>query len=179
MRQQGSALLVSLVLLVMLTFTGLAAINSSSLEEKVTGNFRDLQTAFRVAEAGLLEAEQRVQETDVDLTEFTPACQQGLCFFGNIPEDVANCRAGSSTPWRDASLWQDADRTRELVISLNGEQFKANYIVEFRCYLPRDADDPDPDVANINDWSQFYRITVKAYGNKGSANVMLQTTYTK
>ncbi|MDD7805549.1 MAG: PilX N-terminal domain-containing pilus assembly protein [Endozoicomonas sp. (ex Botrylloides leachii)] len=179
MRCQGSTLLVCLILLVMLTIVGLAAIDSSSLEEKVTGNFRDLQTAFRSGEEGLLKAEAFVKDTNLDLARFNSACQKGLCFFGTDAESIANCRAGVSSPWRDQDIWQDAARTQALTMDLNGRLLKALYIVEFRCYLARDIEGPDPDITNVNEWLQFYRITVKAYGNGDNTSVMLQTTYTK
>ena len=179
MRQQGSALLVSLILLLILTVAGLAAINSSSLEEKVTGNFRDQQVAFHAGEAALLEAEQYVDETDFSMAEFTSACNHGLCFAGINPGEVSGCSANAVSPWRDEALWGDSSRVKALVLNLDGTLLNAWYIVEFRCYLPRENEGPDPDITDINEWSQFFRITVRANGGSQNTRVMLQTTYKK
>ena len=50
-RQQGVALIVALILLVVITVIGLAAIRTSTLQEKMAGNTFDRAQAFQVAEA--------------------------------------------------------------------------------------------------------------------------------
>lgn len=52
-RQQGVALVVALVLLVIVTLVGLAAIRGTSLQEKMAGNTFDRAQAFQVASAAL------------------------------------------------------------------------------------------------------------------------------
>ncbi|MBK9615502.1 MAG: hypothetical protein IPO35_08275 [Uliginosibacterium sp.] len=55
-RQSGAALVVGLVVLVMLTLLGIAAMRTSALEERMAGNLRDSNIAFQSAEAALREA---------------------------------------------------------------------------------------------------------------------------
>jgi len=55
--QSGSALIVSLSILLVLTILGISSLRTTSLEEKMAGNSRDAQTAFEAAEAALREAE--------------------------------------------------------------------------------------------------------------------------
>ena len=52
-RQSGVALIVALILLVVITVIGLAAIRTSTLQEKMAGNTFDRAQAFQVAEATL------------------------------------------------------------------------------------------------------------------------------
>ena len=52
-RQRGVALIVALILLVVITVIGLAAIRTSTLQEKMAGNTFDRAQAFQVAEATL------------------------------------------------------------------------------------------------------------------------------
>lgn len=56
-RQRGSTLLVGLVMLLLMTFIGLAAIRGSGMQELMAGNMRDRQLAFQAAESALREAE--------------------------------------------------------------------------------------------------------------------------
>ena len=49
--ERGVSLVIVLLFLVMLSILGTTAIQTSSLEEKMTGNERDRQIAFEAAEA--------------------------------------------------------------------------------------------------------------------------------
>ncbi|MDP0561291.1 MAG: PilX N-terminal domain-containing pilus assembly protein [Candidatus Endonucleobacter sp. (ex Gigantidas childressi)] len=179
MKQHGSVLFMSLVFLLILTIVGVTAINSSSIEEKIAGNYNNQQLAFYAAEATLLEAEKYISETNLDVTEFTSECNQGLCFSGSHVNDAASCSANSVSPWREKDLWSNSSRVKKVEMNFGGILFNGWYIIEFRCYLPKDHDGLKPDITNINDWSQFFRITVKASGASKSARAMLQSTYKK
>ncbi len=179
MRQKGSVLLVSLMILLILTIAGLTVINSSSIEGKVTGQFMDHQVAFNVGEAALLAVENWVEATALDVTAFTSACTKGLCFNGSDPAVISTCDANPSFPWKDSVLWNDDARAGVLPVTLDGVVFNTRYLVEFRCYLPRESPGPDSDPANSNDWAQLFRISVLANGNVDTTQVMLQSTYKK
>jgi type IV pilus assembly protein PilX len=56
-RQHGFVLIVALVLLLVLTLLGLAAAQSTSLQERMAGNARNQDLAFQAAEAGLRAGE--------------------------------------------------------------------------------------------------------------------------
>lgn len=54
--QQGVALVMALVILVILTMLGISAMKSSSLELKMAAGLQDNTMAFQAAESGLVEA---------------------------------------------------------------------------------------------------------------------------
>lgn len=81
--QRGVALVVALVLLVVLTLVGLAAVRGTIMQQKMTSNFRDRQIAFQVGEAGLRQAQIVVQ----GLT--TPISAAAL------PATIRNCSPAS------------------------------------------------------------------------------------
>lgn len=56
-RQNGSALLVSLIMLLLLTLVAVAGMQGTILQERMTGNLRDRDLAFQAAEAALREGE--------------------------------------------------------------------------------------------------------------------------
>lgn len=56
-QQHGFVLIVALVLLLVLTLLGLAAAQSTSLQERMAGNARNQNLAFQAAEAGLRAGE--------------------------------------------------------------------------------------------------------------------------
>jgi type IV pilus assembly protein PilX len=59
--QSGAVLVVSLIMLLLLTLIGVAAIQVASLEEKMAYNSRDKNLAFQAAEAALRGAEQEIE----------------------------------------------------------------------------------------------------------------------
>ncbi|WP_120996767.1 pilus assembly PilX family protein [Stutzerimonas urumqiensis] len=60
--QRGAVLLVALVMLLLLTIIGIAAMRDTNLQEKMAGNMRDHSLAFQAAEAGLRFAEQEIKD---------------------------------------------------------------------------------------------------------------------
>ena len=63
--QQGAVLVVALMFLIILTLLGLAAMTSTTLEEKMAGNSRDYNIALQSAEAALRDAEADLRGTGV------------------------------------------------------------------------------------------------------------------
>lgn len=55
-RQRGTALVLSLVILVILTILGVTALSTSSLEEKMAGSMQEVTKAFEAAESGVESA---------------------------------------------------------------------------------------------------------------------------
>ena len=56
-KNQGAVLVMSLLMLFVLTLIGVSGINTSTLEEKMSGNNRNRLLAFQAAETGIREAE--------------------------------------------------------------------------------------------------------------------------
>lgn len=54
--QRGIALVMALVMLMILTILGLAAMSTASLEEKMSGNIQESTRAFQAAESGINRA---------------------------------------------------------------------------------------------------------------------------
>ncbi|QEW08450.1 hypothetical protein F5I99_01405 [Nitrincola iocasae] len=61
-QQTGSALIVSLLFLLILTILGVAGIQTTSMQERMSGNMRDRNMAFQAAEAALRGGEDYVRD---------------------------------------------------------------------------------------------------------------------
>ncbi len=72
-KQTGSALIVSLSILLVLTILGVSAMRTTSLEEKMAGNSRDAQMAFEAAESALRSAEAFIIASGGDISGYTGA----------------------------------------------------------------------------------------------------------
>jgi Tfp pilus assembly protein PilX len=58
--QRGAVLMVALMFLVILTMLALTSMTGTTLEERMAGQYRDLNIAFQAAEAGLRDAERDI-----------------------------------------------------------------------------------------------------------------------
>ena len=176
-KSQGSVLLVTLVLLMIMTIAGVTGIRMTSLEEKMSGNYLNQQMAFRAAEAALLEAENHIVSTTFTLSEFNSDCDNGYCFSGSAATDTSSCATGNINHWQQDTIWLNGNFHRTTTVVIDGISARARYIIEFRCYVAKVLDGPLPDPANPGDWAQYFRITALASGGSEDARVMLQTTY--
>ena len=77
--QRGATLVVVLILLLVMTLLGLASLRGTLLEERMTSNLLDRSLAFQVAEAGLREAEARLNATPAFPTAAGTCNNTGLC----------------------------------------------------------------------------------------------------
>jgi len=64
---QGSALIVSLVILLIMTILGLSAMQTTVLQERMAGNMKDRNMAFQAAEAALRAGENWVENNAASL----------------------------------------------------------------------------------------------------------------
>src|SRR2546429_6751380 len=64
--EQGSALLIALFALLLVSAIGFGMLYSSTTETNVNANFRDSQRAYFAARAGLEEARQRLRPTSLN-----------------------------------------------------------------------------------------------------------------
>jgi len=68
--QNGSALIISLVFLLILTMIGIASIQDSTLQERMAGNERDRNLAFQTAEAALRVGEDHLRQAGIVFFRF-------------------------------------------------------------------------------------------------------------
>lgn len=193
--QQGSVLIISLILLLLLTMVGIAGMNMTSLEERMSGNYRDHELAFHAAEAALVEAENFIENTNLSLANFYSSCSTtncfkpdctggadgGLCFTGTFnasSEPVNSCSLDNSKPWESATRWNTAAQVEEAT-SLSGVAADARYIIEFRCFTVRDPSNALAEKSVLAQWALLFRITALANGGTSDSRVMLQSTYKK
>ncbi len=99
-RQKGAVLAISLIILVLMTIIGVSSIQTTIMEERMTGNMRDQNIAFQSAEAAIREAENYVENDITTTGDF--GTQNGLFDDPeNEPED----------PWA-AATWTTAANYR-------------------------------------------------------------------
>lgn len=161
--QRGAALIVSLLFLLVLTVLGMSSINSSIMEERMSGNSADRQRAFQAAEAALRSGEIYLRDNKPVLDE---ACTDGVC---------TNYEFQTIADWRtdlNHAAWAQAKTVSDEVFGGSGTAKKAQYIIEDMCEFT-------PDDTGIVDSKRMFRITAVGYGASENTIVMLESSFVK
>ncbi len=196
-KQNGAALIVTLILLGIMTMVGVSSSKKSTTEMKMASGVRERSTAFEAAEAALARVEQDLASNPPRIEDlrsvcagngcFNPTCENGLCFDGEyLPgDDEYYCRVAHYANvaervdfWSDTTLnvWQTAGRHKK--ISIDAVNTDVKYIIEFLCYVKKDElTDFDEQLSNRNNGAPLFRITAYSESNSGKSKVALQSTY--
>ncbi|MGH8551524.1 MAG: pilus assembly PilX family protein [Methylococcales bacterium] len=175
--QKGAALAVSLIMLLVLTLVGITGMQTTMMEEKMSGNGRDYNLAFQSAEIALRTAETYV-ESLITTTDFnTKRINDGLLSEAQTDPDYFN----SDTWYSTNGSTVGSVLTTYLVSSLYGTQ--PRYIVKYVA-----ENDPDTNARlNIGGYGEklpgaqvtVFRITARGTGGTNDSRVLLQSYYGK
>jgi type IV pilus assembly protein PilX len=176
-REHGFVLIVALVLLLVLTILGLAAAQTTSLEERMAGNDRNHSMAFESGEAGLSAAYSGILQGLWSNAQFAGNAN-GLYL-------LSACCGGSggyTSAWTVPGVWGTALPITAPVPGLNIPEVSQQplFLVE---ELPPVAP-PGSNLAAQQNGSgappvQPYRITVFAAGGDQTTHVILQAVVTQ
>lgn len=179
-KQRGAALIIALIFMAVLTMLGLTVVGSTSDEEKIARNFRDMDIAFAATEAAVRDAEIRITgryanpATPVSPFDFNSTCSSGLC-DESLPKAADTYDFfGSTAPGSNSmTLGGSSSVTQSLTTSpaIQGVAVKPRYLVESICSaIPGES-------ATTITCQTVYRITAKGKGLSGNTAVVLQELF--
>ncbi len=163
--QSGSALLVCLVLLVIMTLLVIGGLTTSTVEEKMAGNTQNKQTSFQAAEAALRASESTLASLSAPVFDGTnglyPRTKPG---DANYP--IWTFEGTPAITWRTVNVPNAASLAKA-----------PEAIVEEYGTVYRDASCPlivplPPDCA-----VPVYRITARGWGPSETHMTLLQSTF--
>ncbi|MFL1404007.1 PilX N-terminal domain-containing pilus assembly protein [Marinobacter sp. M1N3S26] len=155
--QSGSALIVSLIMLLLLSLIGVAGMQSTTLQDRMTGNLQDQELAFQAAEAAVREAE--------DFLRNNPPA--------NFPNNdgLYRVNADNRPDWMDdiedngngiIEYGEDIDRTSSRPVY---------YIEQIDSIVP-----PGTDLSTFTE-PVYYRVTALGYGGSEDAVAVITTVF--
>ncbi|MFP4315018.1 MAG: PilX N-terminal domain-containing pilus assembly protein [Desulfovibrionales bacterium] len=156
-KENGSALVIAIVFLLILTVLGLVGMKGAVLEERMTGNTRDRELGFRAAEAALREAEEFLQQPVLP-----PFNDPGEGLYGMDGTLLSTLN------------WDNAD-SKAYQGSLEGVSQVPRYVIEELPAVSSGGDLLFPDEPLPDD--RFFRISARGIGGSQTAVVILQSTY--
>jgi type IV pilus assembly protein PilX len=161
--ENGAVLVTGLVILLIMTLVGIAAMNNSSLQEVMSRNQTSRNVAFHAAEAALREGEDYLTSATLP------------SFLGTNSSPVTN---GLYQEEMDltAMSWDSTDS-----VAYSGGSSAAvaapRFIIEELAEVEDDGDSDSLVAGTEVDTSTVYRVTARGVGLQDTTVVMLQTTY--
>lgn len=155
-RNQGAALIIGLILLIVMTLLGLSSMRTVVHEEKMATQVYDRSMMFQSVESALRQAEERIE---ADKPTPTLGCTDGLC-AAPASNTTPRWKDVTFTGWFGASITNSMAGTPEYFIEYLGSNFSC---------------DPSSSAAAIT--CKNYRVTARSAQTAGRAAVMLQSVY--
>jgi type IV pilus assembly protein PilX len=182
-RQQGAVLIVCLLILLVMTVTGVTGLQVTSLEEKMSGNMRDRNLAFQAAESALRRGENFLAVNTTSAANFT-------CISGLYPEKGGGCDSNSLIDVSSSNqVWDNIDwsvaASSVCMAGLAELSAQPCYIIERLAYTstgtsPTSGGSLEVGVpAGAGATESWYRVTARAAGGSANAVVFLQSIYKK
>ena len=150
-RQQGVALVIALVFLLLLTIIGVTAMQTATLQERMAGNLRDRNVGLQAGELTLRDAEQTVEAGVSTNSDFV-------------------FRDGDAPDWRDTDCDDDGS------VSVVSDTDLSNEVDSAPCYFAEE-NVTAPLVAGSGDAELRYQITAIASGRSPDSRVVVRSTY--
>ena len=171
-RQQGVALVVSLIILISLTMLGLTAMQRTTLDLAMAGNQRETGLMFQAAEMGLVSAENFIEASATN-ADFDNA---SLGLHTVPPGDPAY----SGPDYFDAAGWTASSQTAATSLDVYEQP---RYMIE---YLGDRSQNPMSKISvggygmqQAGDIVSIYRATARGAGLTGNSYRYVQSYYGK
>jgi type IV pilus assembly protein PilX len=167
-RQQGAALLVSLLLLLGLTIVGIASMRESVTQQRIINAVMEDDTAFQAAEYALRAGEEFVY----GLGDAGMKPLSGTVTLGNRSVQMFDALDMDVEWWKDRSnaYWDDGYDVSDYPL-LNEAQNPPSYVIEWIGSSSRSVD-----AASDSNKNPIYRITARGFGVNDNYYVVLQST---
>jgi type IV pilus assembly protein PilX len=166
-RERGAALVIALLMLLVMTVLGIAAMQVTRLEERMAGNSRDINLAFQGAEAGLRDSEERLRT----LTSRPSYCGTPPCPVWSRDIITQDLRTAPVSWWTANAVEYGVAGTQE-VVEVTRDPMVVTESLGFV-----------PDSLSVGhgppEGRDFYKVTANSAGASNSTEAVLETTYTR
>lgn len=172
-QQKGMVLIVGLVMVLLLTVIGLAAIRGSGMQEIMASNMRDKNIALQAAESAL-----RVCESDITPNKSLPDPTKYLCgLTGDLNSSPENSVINNEAGWLAISLPLTSMALENVASQPRGTLEKL-YFDRVSYGAMHGSSIGVQGTRNQIDYDN-YRVTTKGFGAADTTQAVLQTTYTR
>jgi type IV pilus assembly protein PilX len=178
LRQSGTALITSLLLLLVLTVLGVVMMRTSVMQERMAGNTRDLNMALQGGESGLRYAEAIIDSLSAPAPQTSPALPCAVvCASGVLPVAVYDPAQFDWLNINNATLYGQGGVAASLHGASGSGKLNAEpgYTIEYAGFIPDDRELPP----SSTDGRYVYQITSRSTGGSGMANTVVRSTFAR
>lgn len=168
--EQGIALFLALVVLLIITILGVSGLQTTTLEERMAANARDRDLAFQAAEAALIDAERFLNNAVLGVFNNV----NGLYAFGAANRPIW---IGPGQQVGNGVITYSVNRpgAGAQAAAIPGVAQQPEYFIEqMPATLPPggslEAGTPSDEIA-------FFRVTARGFGGRANTTVVLQTGF--
>lgn len=178
--QQGAALIVSLLLLLVMTILAISASQMTRMQERMAANTRDRDLALQSTEAGLRNGERVVD----GFTSAPIPCSAAPCTVYEL-NILSTDLAYRDKPWWDANAWRYATSNNPTTtVAAVGSGIRGNGMAGDDPYFVIEELEEVTDSLTIPPTGPppsrfYYRITAAGQGGTDSSQVVLQSTFAR
>ncbi len=160
--QKGSALVISLIMLLVISLLAIGGLRSTILQERMSANLHDRELAFQAAEAALRAGERFLATTP---PETMPNGNSGLYVQGhiNIPDWVTDTTSESTN-----AISFETDNP-----ALGGVVVQPQYFIEKLNIVPPGTETELGPVSSVG----YYRVTARGFGGTAGSVVVVSSVY--
>jgi type IV pilus assembly protein PilX len=166
-RQRGAALVIALLMLLVMTVLGIAAMQVTRMEERMAGNSRDVNLAFQGAEAGLRDSETRIAA----MTSRPLPCSAAPCAIWRQNQWTTDLRDQLLAWWITNGIEYGVAGTAEITEITRDPRV----VTESLGFVP--------DSLSVGhgppEGRDFYKITANSSGASDTATAVLESTFTR
>ncbi len=167
-KQQGVALIIALIFLLLMNLLAVAAVGMTELGERMAGNLSDKNTAFQAAESALVGGEVWIGG-QLNKPVFDPA---------NTGDGLHLPSLSAVQVWEESTgVWSSADVLN--YAGLQGVSQQPHFIIEDLGVIPDNKGSLVMPSNYKSSGKNLFRVTARATGKTNTAVVMVQSTYEK
>jgi type IV pilus assembly protein PilX len=178
-RQSGTALITSLLLLLVLTVLGIVMMRTSVMQERMAGNTRDLNMALQGGEAGLRYGEAVLAALPSSPTPVpSPAVPCApVCDIGVLPLAITDPAQFDWTNTNNATKYGQGGVAASLSGAAGSGKLsdEPRYTLEYSGFIPDNAEGPK----TWNDGRVVFQVTSRSTGGSGMTNTVVRSTYAR
>jgi len=177
--ERGIAMVTVLMFLVIMTIIGMAAMRSSGLQERMSGNMRDQDVAFQAAENALREGEAWVNALVAMPT--VSASGSGNCTAPCANTvwtlDAVEINAGNFTD--HANIWDAGVKNVRAGTIVGTENTAPQYVIEYNRFISDPTSSLNIGQPGDENGRQLFRVTARGTGMTDDSRSVTQSTYAK
>ncbi len=167
-KQQGVALIIALIFLLLMNLLAVAAVGMTELGERMAGNLNDKNTAFQAAESALVAGEIWIGG-QLNKPVFDPA---------NTGDGLHLPSLSAVQVWEESTgVWSSADFLS--YAGLQGVSQQPRFLIEDLGVIPDNKGSLVMPSNYKSSGKNLFRVTARGTGKSNTAVVMVQSTYEK